>query len=101
MGRRCPKKAVTCGAIGVLVLASAIGSLSLASLDAACRRDCLTVPRHRARRSGWLFACLDRVSPQFAVMSALPWQTLLHGQPCPASARAPLPKTKTLGLSAD
>ena len=89
MGKRCSKKAVMCGAIGVLVLASAIGSLSLASLDAACRRDSLTVPRYRARRSGWLLACLDRVFPRlrscspshgklFGTVSNVPHQ-LRHG----------------------
>lgn len=97
MGRRCPKKAVMCGAIGVLVLACAIGSLSLASRDAARRRDFLTVPRYRPRRSGWLLACLDRVFPLFAVISAFPWQILLHGQRCPASVPAPLPNTNTCG----
>src|SRR5215467_4428315 len=96
MGRRCPKKAVTCGAIGVLVLACAIGSLSLASRDAARRRDFLTVPRYRPRR-GWLLACLDRVFPLFAVIFAFRWQILLHGQRCPASAPAPLPNTSRCG----
>ena len=65
MGRRCSKKAVRCGAIGVLALACTSGNFSLASPGAAPRRDFSVVPRHP---TGRVFCCLRRVFPQFAVL---------------------------------
>ena len=50
MGRRCSKKAVRCGAIGVLPLACEGGNSSVASPDVAPSWDFLMVPRHPARR---------------------------------------------------
>src|SRR6266566_5171459 len=69
MGRRCSKKAVRCGAIGVV--------LACASVD-------------------FSLAGPDRVFLLFAVrlMPAFPEQIVLHGRQCPASAPARLPDTK-------
>src|SRR5438094_6256116 len=92
MGRRCSKKAVRCGAIGVLVLASASGDFSLATRDAALRRGFLAVPWHPL---GQVLCCLRRLSPQFAltVICTFPWQIVLPVRQSPASAPAPLPDT--------
>src|SRR2546422_11484388 len=90
MGRRCSKKAVRCGAIGV-VLACASVDFSLAGPDAALRRDFSAVPWHPPGR---VLGCPDRVFVLFAVrvMPVFP-EIVLHGRQCPASAPARLPDT--------
>ena len=67
MGSRCSKKAVRCGASGVLVLVCARGDFSPAGPGAGPRRDFWLVPRHPPGHPGWVLDCLDRVFLRFPV----------------------------------
>src|SRR2546429_4944497 len=82
MGRRCSKKAVRCGAIGVFAWTGTGGNFSSASSDVDLRRDFSTVPR---QPPGRVLCCFGRVCPLFSfmVIPALPWQIVRHGRQCP------------------
>jgi hypothetical protein len=67
MGSRCSKKAVRCGASGVLVLVCVKGDFSPAGPGAASRRDFWVVPRHPPEHPGWVLDRFDRVFLRFPV----------------------------------
>src|ERR1700688_2938723 len=93
MGRRCSKKAVRCGAIGVRALACTRRSFSSAGGGATPLRDSLLAERLLSER----IPCLRCLFPEFAViiMPTVQWQIVPHGRKCLASDPAPLPDTNT------